>query len=561
MEADPLGVQVVQAEGVERLEIVDEAGVPLITHRLPTPAPEVALPVRWPADGTYTVRIGGPAGSWDVPVDVDSPEVPFVVQIESPVGQDPVAVEEGDRVPVSVVDGLPAQVAVTLTALEAGEAAIHIGPEQTRRRLRAGERMVQMTSVAQAMGVVARLDEAAVTVSLDPRQVDSASLAEQLSIEAVVFPADRLGQADIARPSDRVSLSSAWWVALMQSTRVGFRTWDPHTPWAWQGVTVANAGDAPVNLVVRGRVDREGRADPVFAPRMRQGTGSDQAVSVLLRVPAGGRATATLPVFVDERALLAEPRPYVRQRWIEVLPVGGPAVVDRWTAPLFVRRGSTAASVGLLAAVLAAVGGAVLLAVRGRRWLTEARTSDLMTIALFGALAFVAGTTAQVASMGLSAVLGPFASLFTALVDDAVRYALLATLVTLLPRPGTAALALLLRWLLAGVALGSFGPADLLLVTGKVLWIEAALYVFGVTRGTGWREQDAGWRWLRLGAAFSVASVCSMATAFAVYVVLYRLYYAWWYIALMLALPGFVYVWCATGVAVPFAQSLRRVQR
>jgi len=54
--------------------------------------------------------------------------------------------------------------------------------------------------------------------------------------------------------------------------------------------------------------------------------------------------------------------------------------------------------------------------------------------------------------------------------------------------------------------------------------------------------------------------VCGMATGLVVSVAFYRLYYADWYVALMLALPGFAYVVVGCALAVPFARSLRRVE-
>ena len=42
-------------------------------------------------------------------------------------------------------------------------------------------------------------------------------------------------------------------------------------------------------------------------------------------------------------------------------------------------------------------------------------------------------------------------------------------------------------------------------------------------------------------------------------VVFYRLFFAAWYVALVLALPGFVYVLAGAWIAVDFAAALRRV--
>ena len=144
---------------------------------------------------------------------------------------------------------------------------------------------------------------------------------------------------------------------------------------------------------------------------------------------------------------------------------------------------------------------------------------------------------------------------------DKFRNTLLATLVTLLPRPGTLALAVGTGWLLNGVAMGSFGPTDLLFLGSRIFFLESLLWLTGVTRNPSWRDGPAMSRFLRLAAGFGLASLASSATGIALHMVLYRLFYADWYIAMMLLGPGLLYVIAACFVAVPFAASLRRVQR
>ena len=251
-------------------------------------------------------------------------------------------------------------------------------------------------------------------------------------------------------------------------------------------------------------------------------------------------------------------------RWtreLTVTPIG--ATVPLWTeqAPLFVSRGSTAASAGLAAALAAAVLGLGLL-VRGLpRWLRQAQTSELMTVALFGALSFLVSAAGQLVGMGVGALLGPFSILITGLVDDVLRYALWATLLTLLPRPGIAALGLLTHWLLSGVVMGAFSPTDVLFVGGRVLWLEGALWLVGITRSARWLEQGRLLRWLRLSLGFGLASVATSATGLVLHVTLYRLFLADWYVAMVLAGPGFLYVVLACWLATPFAASLRQIQR
>ncbi len=161
--------------------------------------------------------------------------------------------------------------------------------------------------------------------------------------------------------------------------------------------------------------------------------------------------------------------------------------------------------------------------------------------------------------VSIATVLGPFSSLLTGLVDDAFRIALLATLVALVPRPGVGALAVLVEWLLGGLTLGTLSPVDLLFVGGRVAWVEGALYVAGITRVPGWTQEGPWRQWGRLALALGVGGVPASATALALHMVLYRLFYADWYIAMVLALPGFLYPLAACALAVPFAGALRRV--
>jgi len=56
-----------------------------------------------------------------------------------------------------------------------------------------------------------------------------------------------------------------------------------------------------------------------------------------------------------------------------------------------------------------------------------------------------------------------------------------------------------------------------------------------------------------------LANLCATATGLAVSVVLYRLFLADWYVVLILALPGFLYVLVGTWLAVDFAGALKRV--
>jgi hypothetical protein len=544
-------------------------GTTLLTRRAPAAVDTLSLRYLWPEAGVYTLETAGAGGSHRLSLPVATPAAAELT-VEAPVGQGRQRVQDGDRVPLTVLGEGGAQVAISALAVREGPARITLGGVVTERDpVRAGERLVALGEVRRETPVVIEIADEVTRFTLVPDRVSLDDARERVKVVSVVFPARLDGTTDPTRPAGRVTLPSPWWGQLVRRLGLGFRARDGWTPWAQVGITVENTGQDPVNLVLRHRVLRpDGEPARAFRARLideSMSSGQD-ASSALLRVPAGGTATASLPIFVDDRLLDADTA--ARTTWtreLSVLPIGASEPLHVLEAPLYVSRGGAVVSAGLGLAFLAAIAGGVLLVARGPRWLRTNRTGDLMTIALFSALTFLVAAVGRLLTMGLAMLLGPFASLLTGLADDAFRYALLATLVTLLPRPGTAALAVITTWLLTGVAMGELSPVDLISIGGRVFWLESLLWLSGLTRGSGLKqggqEEGAFLRWLRLSFAFGVSSVLGGATTMVLAMVLYRLYYADWFIGLMLGGPSFLYVLLACAVAVPFSASLRRVQR
>lgn len=560
----PLGLHVQSPVPILAVAVQDPSGVPLVRQQPPAPVHELELRLRLTEQGTYPVQVWTTEGSHPLSLTLDRAPDPMVVQVAAPVGQGEVGVSDGDRVPLRLVGNQSAQVAVILTAVDAGAAVVRIGAQETRRdRLGAGERMVAMAEVAQQTEVEIVLGAAQWRFVLAPQRTSIEQARAVLTLGEPVFPAEVDGRPDLAREVGRVTLPAGWWAQVLRRTGLGFRPRDPNSPWSYTGVQVANAEDEALNVVVRMRVlDADGQPAAAFMPRMRGGEVRDGAVTALLRVPAGATATAALPFFVDE-ALLSSHQASTTQweRVVDLTPIGSSTPLVEVRSPLAVKRGSTPLSIALLVALLGAVGGWVLIGTKAPGWLARSPTSTITTIALFGALNFLASALGRLMSLGVATVLGPFSTLLSNLVDDALRYTLLATLVTLLPRPGVVTLAALTHWLLTGLALGDLGPTDVLFIGNKVLWLELMLWITGITRLPDWRESSAFRRWVRLGLGFGVASAITTLLSFALHMVLYRLFFADWYVALLVLGPGFLYVWLACLIAVPFAHSLRRVQR
>ena len=538
---------------LQRVVVLDPEGVPLSTRRLAGEATEVSLDLPRGAPGRYTLELSTVDGErFERSVDLVAPAFPVEVRVAAPAGLE---------VPVHPGDGV--DVAVALVAWETASFTVDLGDGPTLLHLRADERWSAVVPLDGPRTVDLLVGFEEFSAELVPVEQDPAELAERLVLRSLTFPANLAGEADIARPRGRVGLASGWWRSLLGSFGLGVRARDALAPWSYQALTLENRGERDLNVVVEAEVlDGEGAQAAPFRARLRGGQDQSGKVRVLLRVPAGEQARASLPFHVDEAALDGlDLSQQVWTRRLTISPLGSERPLQVVEEPLYVSRGSTVASLGLVVAFGAAILGAGLLALRGRRWLEERATSELMTISLFGALTFLVGAVGRLLTMGLAALLGPFATLLTNLVDDAFRYTLLATLITLLPRPGTGALAVLTGWLLSGIALGAFSATDVLFIGSRVLWLEGALYLFGLTRETGWREQSAVARWVRLSLGFGVASVLTSATGLVLHVTLYRLFFADWYVAMLLIGPGFLYVVLACALAVPFAESLRRIQR
>ena len=387
--------------------------------------------------------------------------------------------------------------------------------------------------------------------------VSAGNLSQSISLVSSVFPAEPNGRPDPARPQGRVTLPSTWWAGWIRHTGLGLRPADDQAPWAWEGFVLRNEGEAALNVVITSEVlDGGGEAAHAFRPRLRELDGGLKKVSALVRLPPGEDVEAVLPLFVDRQDAVEG----AWTRRFRVSALGASEALLEDAAPLYVTRGNAWASLGFAAALGASLLGLGLLVARSRRWLAGFATSELMTISLFGSLCFAANAASQLVALVASALLGPFSPLLTGLLDDAFRICLLSTLVTLLPRPGAVALAVLVGTLLRGLALGSFTPVDGMLLGGTVAFLEAGLWLAGLTRSTGWREERPFLRWVRLSTAFGGASLLASATGLAAAVVLYRLFLAQWYVVMILALPGFLYVLVACWVAVGFADSLRAVE-
>ena len=551
-QASPTGIEILHPYGQEAVEVRASDGS-LVSRHFPGPDLEqVWIPVHWPDHERVTLvtKAHGVQASREV----QRPSTEDTVRVSVPLGQDSQALLDGKPIPYTSFSGARTKAGISLVAMDARPVAIAVGNSSVRHpHPTQGQRINFVTYAIGGDSIAVQIGDSHIDAEFQAKTMGVEGAKGTIEILSVTYPMDSSGHVDIARPSGEIALPAKWWSNVMGTMAWGVRPKDRTVPWAYVGAELKNGSSLPVNLVGRMRVLREGSPDPAFVPTMRNVDDGTGWVSSLIRIPAGSTANITLPLYVDETMLSEDNRHRVRRDLqVQLSPTGSEATVATRTVPVYVQRGSTPAAFGLLFGLLASAAGSVLVLMRLRHWLAM-DTPTLVTIALFATLSFVVNAAAQVVGMGISSVLGPFAFLLTGLIDDSIRACLLATLLLLRPRPGVCGLAVIIGWFLRAVVLGSASPTDLLYLSGHIFFLEGFLWLLGLTRG---RSID----FFRLSAAFVFTFSVSILTALSFNVVLYRLYYAEWYILLTVVMSGLVYPMIATSLALPFARSLQRVE-
>jgi hypothetical protein len=107
--------------------------------------------------------------------------------------------------------------------------------------------------------------------------------------------------------------------------------------------------------------------------------------------------------------------------------------------------------------------------------------ADLTTIALVTSLQFVVSYSSRIAGLAISIVAGPYAIYALGPTDYGVQGLLLAVLLVLVPRPGTAALQLATLWGLNVIFTGSFNLPALIYIVVSIATHETLLAIFGIT--------------------------------------------------------------------------------
>ena len=287
------------------------------------------------------------------------------------------------------------------------------------------------------------------------------------------------------------------------------------------------------------------------------------------RVCPGGEVTEIpLPIYFHPIYLKqgkpeqATPGEYTRDIVVKVW--GSDATIFREERPLhLIVPNQQALLISLLAIISSTIGFAVVLKLH-KHIFAGFTTKQLIVIALFGTTVFVAVIVPSTLFLNLiRAVLGPISVLLTGLINETLYYALLTALLIYISgnpeniersdakpyRKGSGVILLVsaVRLLLSGVTFGLFTPMAIVYTGTSVLLLET------------------GFLFVRKRSLITWAVVLGICDAIAVYVdfqlsiLLYRLFYADWYIILRILIEGFVYTFIGVLLGARLGRGLWRV--
>jgi hypothetical protein len=325
---------------------------------------------------------------------------------------------------------------------------------------------------------------------------------------------------------------------------------DRFTPISYVGIEVENKGEENAVLLVSFEILDSNKN---FVPGFERPTmsGDEKLNFVPVNMKASSKEIITLPVYASEDIVLGGD--YISRSTVKVFGSDFPASVKENPVKV-IARNWTSVYITLFALVLTVAAFSLFLAKHDAIF-RNFKTKYLVMISLFGTVAFATINVPMAFLWEIShAILGPFSSLFTGIFYEIVWYAIIVSLLLLIPRIGVISILIMVRFILNGVIFGNFSPVILLSYGFQVIALEAALYLTGITRGIKLEEKK-----VLLSFNLGVADALSSYVSFNLFIFLYRLFYADWYIIMNLTINGFVYTFMGVLLGITLGKKLRKV--
>ncbi len=401
--------------------------------------------------------------------------------------------------------------------------------------------------------------ERSVTTPLRSASLDE--IAGQLRLEDITMPTDLSGISDPRQRSDTISYPrpllgglGKWFGAKASPT-------DEFEPVAYQTVHIHNQGRETVHAIVASmnRDTQDGEPVPFLSPPDAVNAGTNRSLAF---VSLMGESTTPVPLPIYLNPLSQQHQDSIGEggyeRAIEVKIWGSDATALRATRPLLIVTPNLhALLVTSLVTVVTGLGIGLLLCFHSQLF-TRFSTKQLILISLFGTTIFIAVNVPSTLLTNLiSALLGPISSLVTGLINEMLYYALLTTLLMLIPKFGVITLVTAVRLLLGGVTLGLLTPTILLHAVTAVLLLEFGFQIARkITLDSG---AIGGANLLILALIFGLCDALTVYIDFQLSMTLYRLFYADWYILTRILVDGFTYTFIGVLLGKRLGSGLWRV--
>ena len=401
------------------------------------------------------------------------------------------------------------------------------------------------------------------TISL--KVLNERILQESLGVTDFAIPADEQGLPQKNLKKNTILLQTE---SLLARWLSGEHHEDP-TPATYAAVGINSKLEDTVNLLAKlDFLDPQTRLkvagfDPVL-PQGHEGLGrGGDGVYQMVCLSPRGQQKVVLPIYAQDG--MALPGHYLAR--LSLKHFGTDSTICQYDYPIEVSSPQWGPLIITLFSLAAAM-GMILLIYLKRKYFLRLKTRELITIALFGTIIFaVVNVPGTLLWRFAHIFLGPFSFLITGFFHEIIFYMLLTSLVVLIPKPGAITLVIIIKSLMSDLLFGGFSATSFLNMGVAALILETAYYLCGLTRNA--IEDDRAKatdqsRYRRHGIAprtvWITAVVCGLGDVlisyvnFNIFMLLYRLYYATWYIAVYLLVSGFLY----TFIAVPLGFTLSR---
>jgi hypothetical protein len=383
------------------------------------------------------------------------------------------------------------------------------------------------------------------------RVVSANELSQIIKINKVIIPSSEEGDETQYQENSLVLKEKSRLLKKLSGEKDQlFGESDHFSPISYVGIVVENKGEENAVLLVSFEIlDSNKNFVPGFE---RPSMGGDQKLNfVPVKMKASSKEIITLPVYASEDIVLGGD--YISRSTVKIFGSDFPASVKENPVKV-IARNWTSIYITLFALILS-ISAFSLFMIKHKQIFENFKTKYLVMISLFGTVAFATINVPMAFLWEIShAILGPFSSLFTGIFYEIVWYAIIVSLLMLIPRIGIISILMVVRSILNGVIFGNFSPVILLSYGFQVIALEAALYLTGITHGIKLEEKK-----VLLSFNFGVADALSSYVSFNLFIFLYRLFYADWYIMINIIISGFVYTFIGVLLGITLGKKLRKV--